>query len=60
MEFASRHPAEALNFEMVIRFLENLLITRMVFITKPKKKSHFRITNYDIYKQLINVGTAVA
>lgn len=59
MEFASRHPAEALNFEMVFRFLENLRITRMVFIAKPKK-SYFRISTYDMYKQLINVGTAVA
>ena len=59
MEFASRRPAEALNFEMVIRFMEILHITRMVFTKKPKK-SHFRITNCCIYKQLITMGTAVA
>jgi hypothetical protein len=48
-----------LNFEMVITFVENLRIIRMVFIIKPKKKSHFRITNYDIYRQLITVGTVL-
>jgi hypothetical protein len=41
MEFASRRPAEALNFEMVIRFLENLRITKVVFITKPPQKIPF-------------------
>jgi len=60
MEFALRRPAEALNFEMVIRFMENLQITGMVFTKNKTKKSHFRLTNYDIYKQLIAVGTAVA
>jgi len=61
MEFASRRLAEALNLEMVIRFMENLRITRMLCIIKPKKKKiHFRITNYGIYKQLINVGTGIA
>jgi len=39
MEFASRRPAEAWNLDMVIRFIENLLIIRMVFIIKPKKIS---------------------
>ena len=36
MEFALRCPAEVLNFEMVITFMENLHTTRMVF-TKNQK-----------------------